>query len=111
MLCRPTNVAAASCHALLPESSHLGDGTSIDVSPFFSVARRLTTTGAQSLRGMSGLNERGKSYAIVPTPVEPWTNRVFLAARLGPVLMSFAYNLGKHGHPSARGSPCGEPGF
>src|SRR5215469_9143987 len=35
MLCRPTNVAAASCHALLPLSSHLGDGTSITCSLSF----------------------------------------------------------------------------
>jgi hypothetical protein len=30
MLCRPTNVAAANCHALEPVSSHFGDGTSMD---------------------------------------------------------------------------------
>src|SRR5271157_5276829 len=39
MLCRPTNVAAASCHALFPESSHFGDGTSIDLSPIFLLRR------------------------------------------------------------------------
>src|SRR5580704_13941228 len=31
MLCRPTKVAAANCQALLPVSSHLGEGTSIDL--------------------------------------------------------------------------------
>src|SRR5438309_10267606 len=31
MLCSPTNVAAANCQALLPVSSHLGEGTSIDL--------------------------------------------------------------------------------
>jgi hypothetical protein len=44
MLCRPTKVAAANCHALLPESSHLGDGTSISLSPVFCYDN-LTTTG------------------------------------------------------------------
>src|ERR1700733_2959657 len=32
MLCRPTNVAAANCQALLPLSSHFGEGTNIDPS-------------------------------------------------------------------------------
>src|SRR6266446_4660847 len=31
MLCSPTKVAAANCQALLPVSSHLGEGTSIDL--------------------------------------------------------------------------------
>src|ERR1700730_17251347 len=31
MLCRPTKVAAANCQALFPVSSHLGEGTSIDL--------------------------------------------------------------------------------
>src|ERR1700733_4766311 len=36
MLCRPTNVAAASCHALLPVSSHCGEGASaIERPPFY----------------------------------------------------------------------------
>src|SRR5215467_14297953 len=30
MLCRATKVAAAICQALEPESSHFGDGTSMD---------------------------------------------------------------------------------
>src|SRR6516165_11772249 len=46
MLCRPTKVAAANCHALLPESSHLGDGTSIGLSPVFSVHDGPPTTRA-----------------------------------------------------------------
>src|SRR5712664_3768238 len=57
MLCIPTKVAAANCHALLPESSHLGDGTSIDFSRvFLTYATQLTTSGAQSW----GPNERTK---------------------------------------------------
>src|SRR5271156_2319671 len=35
MLCRPTKVAAASCQALSPVSSHCGDGTSAMVIPRF----------------------------------------------------------------------------
>src|ERR1700722_7808360 len=36
ILCRPTNVAAANCHALLPLSSHFGEGTNIDPSSHHS---------------------------------------------------------------------------
>src|SRR5271165_7594329 len=64
MLCRPTKVAAANCHALLPESSHLGDGTSIDLSPAFSVSMNLTTNGAQSWGRMSGPSEILKAKAM-----------------------------------------------
>src|SRR5215469_4738933 len=56
MLCRPTNVAAASCHALLPLSSHLGDGTSITCSlsflPWRSSQYFLPPTQAECGRGI-----------------------------------------------------------
>ena len=32
MLCNPTNVAAANCHALSPVSSHFGEGKSMGLS-------------------------------------------------------------------------------
>src|SRR5712691_11113185 len=55
MLCMPTNVAAANCHALLPLSSHLGDGTSIYFSPaFFRTRQKYTTSGPQRRGRMSG---------------------------------------------------------
>jgi hypothetical protein len=39
MLCKPTNVAAASCHALFPVSSHCGEGTSAMNDPHFFFER------------------------------------------------------------------------
>src|SRR5208337_4980380 len=56
MLCRPTKVAAANCHALLPESSHLGDGTSIAYPPF-STLRQTSQLGTQLWGRMSGPSE------------------------------------------------------
>jgi hypothetical protein len=51
----------------LPESSHLGDGTSIDLSPAFSVAASATTTGAQSWSRMSGPSELVEAKAMPAT--------------------------------------------
>ena len=50
MLCNPTKVAAANCHALLPESSHLGDGTSIVCPLISSVVTKRTTSGIRNVR-------------------------------------------------------------
>src|SRR5215469_684111 len=64
MLCKPTKVAAANCQALLPESSHLGDGTSINSISRLYLRLNLTTTGAQSGGRMSGAGEVVEARAM-----------------------------------------------
>src|SRR6266478_4225645 len=67
MLCIPTNVAAANCHALLPVSSHFGDGTSIEFSPVFFRTRQSSQPPVPRAGGrMSGPSEVGRQEPCQP---------------------------------------------
>src|SRR6266481_6989813 len=83
MLCSPTKVAAANCHALLPESSHLGDGTSIDFSPVFFRTRRSSQPPVPRAGGrMSGPSEVGRQEPCQPqNPTESSAKPAILQSR------------------------------
>src|ERR1700730_10303626 len=103
MLCSPTNVAAASCQALLPVSSHLGDGTSIGLIPwFFPVLKKLTTRCPDA--GSNGrLDVEGKSHAsrMVP-PKSPVGPRLSGHRRFS--IASIAHKLGKRAWLASNGA-------
>src|SRR5215469_1593957 len=89
MLCRPTNVAAASCHALLPLSSHLGDGTSITCSLFFAGGEAdsfpAPKAGRMRVRGYRSGGKRhascalrgkaARKYLVFANPAHPTSRR------------------------------------
>src|SRR6266536_3216086 len=79
MLCMPTNVAAANCHALFPLSSHLGDGTSIYFSLVFFRTRHSPQPPMPKAGGrMSGSSEiEGKSHASGTAQGDPELDAVF----------------------------------
>src|SRR6266404_7780033 len=83
MLCRPTKVAAANCHALFPESSHLGDGTSIVRPLSLSVVRKFTTCGDQNVRLSRHIYKRARQEPCHScSPIESPADRAFRGSNL-----------------------------
>src|SRR5262245_58727939 len=63
MLCRPTKVAAANCHALLPESSHWGDGASI-ILPYHFCSKKVRNPRCPIAGGMRALGRTTEARAM-----------------------------------------------